>query len=84
MACYRDSFTFSSLVLCNILKEFGISLEITLIKMCLTKVHCKAHTGKYLSDEFPIHRGLKHEDVLSPLFLYLQNMSLGRWERNYE
>jgi hypothetical protein len=29
--------------------------------------HSKVHTGKHLSDSFPIQNGLKHGDALSPL-----------------
>jgi hypothetical protein len=38
---------------------------VRLIKMCL-KTHSKVRTGKYLSDSFPIQKGLKQYD-LSPL-----------------
>jgi hypothetical protein len=40
---------------------------VRLIKMCLNKTYSKVRIGKYLSDNFPIHKGLKQEDALSPL-----------------
>jgi hypothetical protein len=36
--------------------------------MCLNETYSKVHTGKYLSDNFPVQNGLKQGDVLSPLF----------------
>jgi hypothetical protein len=54
-------------VLYNILIEIGIPMILVrLIKMCLNETHSKVHTGKHLSDSFPIQNGLKH-DALSPL-----------------
>jgi hypothetical protein len=38
-----------------------------LIKMCLKETYSKDHTGKHLSDAFPIQNGLKQEDALSLL-----------------
>jgi hypothetical protein len=49
-------------VLCSILIDFGVSMRprvVRLIKMCLNKTYCKFRIGKYLSDNFPIHNGLK-------------------------
>jgi hypothetical protein len=31
--------------------------------------HGKVHTGKYMSDSFPIQNGLKQGDALSPLLI---------------
>jgi hypothetical protein len=55
-------------VLYSILLEFGIPHKLVrLIKMCLNETYSKVHTGKLLSDKFPIQNGLKKEDALSPL-----------------
>ena len=35
--------------------------------MCLTKTYSRARVGKNLSDMFPIRKGLKRGDALSPL-----------------
>jgi hypothetical protein len=47
---------------------------VRLIEMCSNKTYGKIRIGKYLSDNFPIHNGLKQGDALSPLFF---NFSLG-------
>jgi hypothetical protein len=55
-------------VLYNILIEFGISKKLVrLIKMCLAKTCSRVRVGKNLSDVFPIRKGLKQGDALSPL-----------------
>jgi hypothetical protein len=55
-------------VLCNILIEFGIPVELVrLIKMYVNETYGKVHKGKNLSDTFSSHNLLK-QDVLSPLF----------------
>jgi hypothetical protein len=55
-------------VLYNILLEFGIPKKLVrLIKMCLNETYSKVRIGKLLSDKFPIQRGLKEGDALSPL-----------------
>jgi hypothetical protein len=55
-------------VLYNILIEFGVLMKpVRLIKMCLNETYSKVHTGKHLSDSFPIQNGLKQGDALSPL-----------------
>jgi hypothetical protein len=55
-------------VLYRILIEFGVPMKLVrLIKMCLKDTYSKVHTGKYLSDTFSIHNGLKQVDALSPL-----------------
>jgi hypothetical protein len=47
--------------------RFGISMKVVwVIKMFLNETCRKACIGKYLSDIFPIHRGLKQRS-LSPL-----------------
>jgi hypothetical protein len=56
-------------VLYNILIEFGVPLKLVrLIKMC-----SKGHVGKHLSDNCPVHNGLKQRDALRSL---LFNFSL--------
>jgi hypothetical protein len=52
----------------NIVIEFGIPMKVvTVIKMCLNEIYSKVWIGKYLSDAFLIHNGLKQGDALSPL-----------------
>jgi hypothetical protein len=36
-------------------------------KMCLNETYSKVHTGKHMSDTFPIQSVLKHGDALLPL-----------------
>jgi hypothetical protein len=36
-------------------------------KMCLKETYGKIRIGKYLSDNFPIRKGLEQGDALSPL-----------------
>jgi hypothetical protein len=40
---------------------------VRLIKNVFNETYTKVHTGKHLSDSFPIHNGLKEGDALSPL-----------------
>jgi hypothetical protein len=55
-------------VLCNILIEFGISMEpVRLTQLCLNETYSRVRVGKHLSDKFPIRNGFKQGDVLSPL-----------------
>ncbi|KAJ4435925.1 hypothetical protein ANN_18547 [Periplaneta americana] len=55
-------------VLYDILIEFGIPKELVrLIKMCLSETYSRVRIGQFLSDEFPIHCGIKQGDALSPL-----------------
>jgi hypothetical protein len=35
--------------------------------MCLKETYSTLRTGKYQSDKFPIQKGLKQADALSPL-----------------
>jgi hypothetical protein len=35
--------------------------------MCLNETSSRVHTGKLLSDKFPIQNGMKQGDALSPL-----------------
>ena len=52
----------------NILIEFGIPKKLViLIKVCLNETYSTVRVGRFLSDAFPIHYGLKHADALSPL-----------------
>jgi hypothetical protein len=55
-------------VLYNILIEFGIPMKlIRKIKVCLTETCSRVWVGQNLSDIFPIRKGLKQGDALSPL-----------------
>jgi len=48
----------------NILIQFGIPIKLVgLIKTCLKETCIKAHTGKNLSDAFPIQIGLRQGDA---------------------
>jgi hypothetical protein len=40
---------------------------VRLIKTYLNETYSKVHTGKHLSDAFPIQNGWKQRDALSPL-----------------
>jgi hypothetical protein len=52
----------------NILIEFGVPMKLArLIKMCLDKMCSNVCIGKHLSDSFPIQKGQKQGDALSPL-----------------
>jgi hypothetical protein len=56
-------------VLYNILIQFDIPMKmVRLIRMCVTETYRRVRVGKNLSDMFPIRNGLKHGEVLSPLF----------------
>ena len=58
----------------NIFTEFDIPKKLgRLIKMCLSETYSRVRVGRFLSDAFPIHCGLKQGDVLSPL---LSNLAL--------
>jgi hypothetical protein len=71
---FQEDLLLRRAVLYNIPIEFGIPTElIMLIKMCLNKSIVKVHIGKNMSDAFPIQKGLKQGDALSPL---LFNFSL--------
>jgi len=55
-------------VLSNILIEFGIPMKVVrLIKVYLNESCNRVRVGKHVSDVFPIRRGLKQGDALSPL-----------------
>jgi len=55
-------------ILYSILIEFGIPMKLVrLIKMCLTETYSRVWVGKNLYDMFPIRKGLKQGDALSPL-----------------
>jgi len=52
----------------NILIETGIPKKLVrLIKMCLTETYSRFRVGSNLSEMFPIRKGLKQGDALSPL-----------------
>jgi hypothetical protein len=55
-------------VLYNILLGFGKPNKLfRLIKVCLNETFSKICVGKHLSDTFPVQKGLKRGDALSPL-----------------
>jgi sorting nexin-29 len=59
-------------VLYNILIEFAIPRKLVgLIKMCLNKTYSTMHIGKSQSYKFPIQKGVKQGNALSPLLLNL-------------
>ena len=59
----------------NIFIEFGVPMKLVrLIEMCLTETYNRVRVGKNLSDIFPVRKGLKQGDALSPL---LFNFALG-------
>jgi len=67
-------------VLCNILIEFGIPTKLVrLIIMCLTETYSRVRVGKNLSDMFPIRKGLKQGDALSPLLFSFALQNAIRW-----
>ena len=48
--------------------EFGVPRKLLRqIKMCLTETYSRVRVGKNLFEMFPIMRGLKQGDALSPL-----------------
>jgi hypothetical protein len=52
----------------NILTEFGMPRKLAgLNNVCLNENYNTVHTGKNLTDKFPIQNGLKQGDALSPL-----------------
>jgi hypothetical protein len=67
-----------------ILIEFGVPIKLVrLIKMCLHETYSNVHTGKYLSDSFPIQNGLKQGDALSPLlFNYALEYAIWKVQEN--
>ena len=51
--------------------------------MCLNDVYSRLRVGIHLSHKFPIKKGLKQGDVLSPLFFnFASDMKLGGLEIN--
>jgi hypothetical protein len=67
---------------CTVFSEFGVPMKLVrLIKMCLNETYSKVCVGKHLFYMFPIQKGLKEGNALSPFF-QLYNMALGktRWD----
>jgi len=56
-------------VLYNILIELCIPMKLVgqKKKMCLNETYSRVQVGEHLADMFPIKKGLKHGDALSPL-----------------
>jgi hypothetical protein len=55
-------------VLCNILIEFSITMNLgRLVKICLNETCSRVRVGKHLSGMFPVRNGFKQRDALSPL-----------------
>jgi hypothetical protein len=42
---------------------------VRVIKISLNETYSKVRIGEHLSDNFPVHNGLKQGHALSPLFL---------------
>ena len=53
--------------------------------MCLTETYSRVRVGKNLSDRFPIRKGLKQGDALSPLlFNFAFDFAIGRVQVNQD
>jgi hypothetical protein len=68
----------------NILLEFGIPKKLVrLIKMCMNETYSTVQI--HLSEMFPIRKGLKQGDALSPLlFNFDLQYAIGRFQVNQD
>ena len=58
---------------------------VRLIKTCLTEMYSRVRVGKNLSDVFPIRKGLKQGDALSPLlFNFVLEYVIRRVQKNQD
>jgi len=73
-------------VLYKNLIEFGIPRKLViLIKMSLTETYSKVRVGKNVSDRFPISKGLRQGDALSPLlFNFALEYAIRRFQVNQD
>jgi len=73
-------------VLYKNLIEFGIPRKLViLIKMSLTETYSRVRVGKNVSDRFPISKGLRQGDALSPLlFNFALEYAIRRFQVNQD